>query len=211
MQMQEQYGRNVVGGSDRRRRDPVFDDFDGNDGDNNDVEMTLNQTKSSSGVVRCERKKQTSNESNHRQKEFEIFMAAVLLACLPLGREREVSPKTKRQTKDGDADGKNRIVRRGKGMEERFADEDIESLPVKSLYGKRVKEEKGRIGNGGKTSFQGIASFISLATSAGICIAVSEKILRNSKQEDFDRIVERLLTKPNARGVVMFVDEDNTR
>lgn len=144
MQMQEQYGRNVVGGSDRRRRDPVFDDFDGNDGDNNDVvdedvdgkkdekwieksekefhqqEMTLNQTKSSSGVVRCERKKQTSNESNHRQKEFEIFMAAVLLACLPLGREREVSPKTKRQTKDGDADGKNRIVRRGKGMEERF-------------------------------------------------------------------------------------------
>ncbi|KAF4532507.1 hypothetical protein B566_EDAN007622, partial [Ephemera danica] len=59
--------------------------------------------------------------------------------------------------------------------------------------------------------FQGIASFIDLATSAGICIAVTEKILRNSRTEDFDRIVEKLLMKANARGVVMFVDEDNTR
>lgn len=59
--------------------------------------------------------------------------------------------------------------------------------------------------------FQGIASFISLATGAGICIAVSEKILRNSKQDDFDRIVDKLIAKPNARGVIIFVDEDNTR
>jgi hypothetical protein len=58
---------------------------------------------------------------------------------------------------------------------------------------------------------QGIASFIELATSAGICIANSEKILRNAKTEDFDKIVEHLLTKANARGVIMFVDEDNTR
>ncbi|KAG8233700.1 hypothetical protein J437_LFUL013352 [Ladona fulva] len=58
---------------------------------------------------------------------------------------------------------------------------------------------------------KGIASFIELSSSAGICIAVSEKILRNAKTEDFDRIVEKLFTKPNARGVVMFVDEDNTR
>jgi hypothetical protein len=58
---------------------------------------------------------------------------------------------------------------------------------------------------------QGIASFIELATSAGICIANSEKILRNAKTEDFDKIVERLVQKANARGVIMFVDEDNTR
>ncbi|XP_046405665.1 metabotropic glutamate receptor 6 [Ischnura elegans] len=58
---------------------------------------------------------------------------------------------------------------------------------------------------------KGIASFIELSSTAGICIAVSEKILRNAKTEDFDRIVEKLFTKPNARGVVMFVDEDNTR
>ncbi|XP_059488635.1 metabotropic glutamate receptor 8-like isoform X2 [Neocloeon triangulifer] len=58
---------------------------------------------------------------------------------------------------------------------------------------------------------KGIASFIELATSSGICIAVSEKILRNAQTEDFDKIVERLVQKANARGVIMFVDEDNTR
>ncbi|XP_046428261.1 metabotropic glutamate receptor 7-like [Neodiprion fabricii] len=58
---------------------------------------------------------------------------------------------------------------------------------------------------------KGIASFISLSVEYNICIAVSEKILRNSKPEDFDRIIERLVGKHNARGVVLFVDEDNTR
>ncbi|XP_043493655.1 metabotropic glutamate receptor 6-like isoform X1 [Polistes fuscatus] len=58
---------------------------------------------------------------------------------------------------------------------------------------------------------KGIASFISLSMEYNICVAVSEKILRNSKTEDFDRIVERLSTKHNARGVVLFVDEDNIR
>lgn len=42
-------------------------------------------------------------------------------------------------------------------------------------------------------------------------MAVSEKILRNSKEEDFDRIIERLYSKKQARAVVMFVDEDNVR
>ncbi|KAJ3622800.1 hypothetical protein MTP99_019078 [Tenebrio molitor] len=59
-------------------------------------------------------------------------------------------------------------------------------------------------------SKQGIASFISYSADAGICIAVTEKILRNSKTEDFDRIIDRLLQK-SARAVVLFVDEDNTR
>ncbi|XP_076762367.1 metabotropic glutamate receptor 8 isoform X2 [Xylocopa sonorina] len=58
---------------------------------------------------------------------------------------------------------------------------------------------------------KGIASFIALSIEYGICVAVSEKILRNAKTEDFDRIVERLNSKHNARGVVLFVDEDNIR
>lgn len=44
-----------------------------------------------------------------------------------------------------------------------------------------------------------------------VCVAVSEKILRNAKTEDFDKIIERLSSKHNARGVVLFVDEDNIR
>ncbi|XP_068983173.1 metabotropic glutamate receptor 2-like isoform X3 [Bombus flavifrons] len=58
---------------------------------------------------------------------------------------------------------------------------------------------------------KGIASFTSLSTEYSICVAVSEKILRNAKAEDFDKIVERLGSKHNARGVVLFVDEDNIR
>ncbi len=60
-------------------------------------------------------------------------------------------------------------------------------------------------------TFQGIASFISIAHDLGICVAVSEKVSRHSKPNDFDRIIERLSQKPQARAVVMFVDEDNTR
>ncbi|KZC12066.1 Metabotropic glutamate receptor 8 [Dufourea novaeangliae] len=58
---------------------------------------------------------------------------------------------------------------------------------------------------------KGIASFISLSMEYSICVAVSEKILRNAKNEDFDKIIDRLNSKHNARGVVLFVDEDNIR
>lgn len=58
---------------------------------------------------------------------------------------------------------------------------------------------------------KGIASFTKLAEKAGICIAVVERIQRISKPEDFDLIIQRLSTKPQARVVIMFVDEDNTR
>ena len=58
---------------------------------------------------------------------------------------------------------------------------------------------------------QGIASFIQIANGLGICVAVSEKVSRHSKPEDFDRIIENLSHKPQARAVVMFVDEDNIR
>lgn len=49
------------------------------------------------------------------------------------------------------------------------------------------------------------------ASTLGICVAVSEKVSRHSKAEDFDRIIENLWNKPQARIVVMFVDEDNIR
>ncbi|KAF5289810.1 hypothetical protein FQR65_LT11740 [Abscondita terminalis] len=58
---------------------------------------------------------------------------------------------------------------------------------------------------------QGIASFISYSSDAGICIATTEKVLRNARVEDFDKIIEKLVQKPQARAVVLFVDEDNTR
>jgi hypothetical protein len=58
---------------------------------------------------------------------------------------------------------------------------------------------------------QGIASFLQAASRLNICVAVSEKILRNSKEEDFERIIKSLYSKKRARAVVMFVDEDNVR
>ncbi|XP_064084977.1 metabotropic glutamate receptor 8-like isoform X2 [Macrobrachium nipponense] len=58
---------------------------------------------------------------------------------------------------------------------------------------------------------KGIASFSKLAQQFGICIAVVERIQRITKPEDFDHIIDRLSTKPQARVVIMFVDEDNTR
>ena len=59
---------------------------------------------------------------------------------------------------------------------------------------------------------QGIASFISLAEKKGLCVAVSETISRQmSKPEEFDELIARLLSKPQSRAVILFVDEDNTR
>lgn len=58
---------------------------------------------------------------------------------------------------------------------------------------------------------QGIASFKQGAEGAGLCIAQEEKIPRRAEDSVYDGIVARLLLKPNARGVVMFADEDETR
>ena len=63
----------------------------------------------------------------------------------------------------------------------------------------------------GEYGEKGIASFLKAASELNICVAVNEKILRNSKEEDFDRIIERLYSKKQARAVVMFVDEDNVK
>ncbi|XP_013775002.1 metabotropic glutamate receptor 7-like [Limulus polyphemus] len=58
---------------------------------------------------------------------------------------------------------------------------------------------------------KGIEYFKMLAEKTGLCIAVSEKITRNSRPEDFDYIIKKLVKKSRARGVVLFVDEDNCR
>ena len=63
----------------------------------------------------------------------------------------------------------------------------------------------------GEYGEKGIASFISLAKKAGICVAVSTKIGRNAEKQDFDKIVDTLSNTPKARAVVLFVDEDRTR
>jgi len=63
----------------------------------------------------------------------------------------------------------------------------------------------------GEYGEKGIASFLKAASELDICVAINEKILRNSKEEDFDRIIERLYSKKQARAVVMFVDEDNVK
>lgn len=63
----------------------------------------------------------------------------------------------------------------------------------------------------GEYGEKGIASFMEQASALGICVATSAKIQRNAKTEDFDQIIEQLSGKPQARGVIMFVDEDNIR
>lgn len=63
----------------------------------------------------------------------------------------------------------------------------------------------------GEYGERGIQSFMSKAAELGICVATSAKIMRNAKTEDFDRIVQQLANKTEARGVIMFVDEDNIR
>ncbi len=63
----------------------------------------------------------------------------------------------------------------------------------------------------GEYGEKGIASFVSLAKSAGICVAVRAKIGRNAQRDEFDAIVDQLSSKPKARAVVLFVDEDRVR
>ena len=56
-------------------------------------------------------------------------------------------------------------------------------------------------------SIQGIASFVPLAEAAGICIVVSEKILRRAEDADYidDRIVERLSFRNTAPEVSSYM------
>lgn len=63
----------------------------------------------------------------------------------------------------------------------------------------------------GEYGEKGISSFIQLATKSGICIGVSITINRNADDQEFDKVVETLLSKEKAKAVILFVDEDKTR
>ncbi|CAG0880569.1 unnamed protein product [Cyprideis torosa] len=58
---------------------------------------------------------------------------------------------------------------------------------------------------------KGIESFKQLAAQQRICVAVHKTISRNPGIEEFRQIIHDLGQKKNARGIVMFVDEDNIR
>ncbi|GCB63015.1 hypothetical protein scyTo_0004338 [Scyliorhinus torazame] len=45
----------------------------------------------------------------------------------------------------------------------------------------------------------------------GVCVAQSLKIPRDPKKAEFDKIIKRLLETPNARGVILFANEDDIR
>ena len=51
----------------------------------------------------------------------------------------------------------------------------------------------------GEYGEKGISSFIQLATKSGICIGVSVTINRNADDEEFDKVVETLLSKEKAK------------
>ncbi|XP_078679235.1 metabotropic glutamate receptor 6-like isoform X3 [Branchiostoma floridae x Branchiostoma belcheri] len=56
---------------------------------------------------------------------------------------------------------------------------------------------------------KGVEAFRRLATNEGICIATEEKISRRSAGSEFQRVVMKLQEKSNARGVVLFANEDD--
>ncbi|XP_053706577.1 glutamate receptor, metabotropic 6a isoform X3 [Synchiropus splendidus] len=57
----------------------------------------------------------------------------------------------------------------------------------------------------------GVDAFVQVSREAGVCIAQSVKIPREATVEEFDKIVKRLLETSNARGVIMFANEDDIR
>ncbi|XP_043932416.1 metabotropic glutamate receptor 4 [Protopterus annectens] len=58
----------------------------------------------------------------------------------------------------------------------------------------------------------GVEAFIQKSREdGGVCVAQSVKIPREPKPEEFDKIIQRLLETPNARGVIIFASEDDIR
>ncbi|KAK3539406.1 hypothetical protein QTP70_006469 [Hemibagrus guttatus] len=50
-----------------------------------------------------------------------------------------------------------------------------------------------------------------LDRSGGLCIAQSMKIPRDPKPGEFDKIIKRLMETPNARGIIIFANEDDIK
>ncbi|GCC31983.1 metabotropic glutamate receptor 4-like isoform X1 [Chiloscyllium punctatum] len=58
----------------------------------------------------------------------------------------------------------------------------------------------------------GVEAFIQKSREdGGVCVAQSLKIPRDPKRAEFDKIIKRLLETPNARGVIIFANEDDIR
>lgn len=52
---------------------------------------------------------------------------------------------------------------------------------------------------------------LSLSLSGGVCIAQSVKIPREPTDGEFDKIIKRLMETSNARGVIIFANEDDIK
>lgn len=51
----------------------------------------------------------------------------------------------------------------------------------------------------------------SVSLSGGVCIAQSVKIPREPTAGEFDKIIKRLMETSNARGVIIFANEDDIK
>ncbi|XP_064431672.1 metabotropic glutamate receptor 8 isoform X2 [Mirounga angustirostris] len=65
---------------------------------------------------------------------------------------------------------------------------------------------EGNYGESGVEAFTQISREI-----GGVCIAQSQKIPREPRPGEFEKIIRRLLETPNARAVIMFANEDDIR
>jgi len=59
-------------------------------------------------------------------------------------------------------------------------------------------------------SFKTIRHF-NLFYSGGLCIAQAIKIPREPRPGEFDKIIKRLMETSNARGVIIFANEDDIK
>uniref|UniRef100_A0A8C8VGI0 Glutamate metabotropic receptor 6 n=1 Tax=Pelusios castaneus TaxID=367368 RepID=A0A8C8VGI0_9SAUR len=58
----------------------------------------------------------------------------------------------------------------------------------------------------------GVEAFVQISREAGgVCIAQSIKIPREPKAGEFDKLVKRLMETPNARGIIIFANEDDIK
>uniref|UniRef100_A0A8D1B535 Receptor ligand binding region domain-containing protein n=1 Tax=Sus scrofa TaxID=9823 RepID=A0A8D1B535_PIG len=67
---------------------------------------------------------------------------------------------------------------------------------------------EGNYGESGVEAFTQISREIG---KRGVCIAQSQKIPREPRPGEFEKIIKRLLETPNARAVIMFANEDDIR
>ncbi|KAE8574189.1 hypothetical protein XENTR_v10024987 [Xenopus tropicalis] len=58
----------------------------------------------------------------------------------------------------------------------------------------------------------GVEAFMQISREAGgVCIAQSIKIPREPRPGEFDKVIRRLLETPNARGIIIFANEDDIK